>query len=1360
MTKRIKKERIASIATGSVLFILAAIFTIAIFLRIFDYGTGSLSERGAFFNLGHMLYSAYGFCSLLIPLFFIVCGAFCFDSRWSIQRALCLIVSPLPFMTLVIAEKLIRSSLSSESHAISFVKITLLSVVTILLIAVEYLVTIILSGKLKKKLGPAKSRNVTSAPVHESDDAENQDEAEKTNVISRLIDALSQRIKNLTKKDSSITAAPTDIAYEDAESTVELVRDEENQDDYDDEEPEEAFKSDDEDDDDDSFREPTISDTFFEEKTNLLVDSGDNEINEIPDEDEPQTMGQTLARPFKKLIKKAQDKYRDIMDYGEIQDKENPALNSGNASGGKTNADDETEAVDINDFFKKPAERVVLKEDDYSDLDLPPRPKVQDTIISMQPENSRTTLEYDNTNPTVIVDEKRYDQNLNQDENQDDSADSDVEANDEIFNGESENQDESEYADDEYADFNDEEDIIDMFERQNKELEDNDFLNQLKEEISNEQKKSAEREPVGAFVDSQVYEDEVPEPVKAEKPFENDSNSFLSQLRSRVSARENAKSPAQLKAEQKMEQEAKLQAEKEEAERQKKLRDEKLYAQIREELKAGSRKKEEFNFVPDLKSEVSTSNTGLNDIFAKMNQYVKTKVESDPAYKAQFETEVESEPETMVQNQPEKNEAPVQKPVAQAQTVQQTNTPKATNDENLSEIQQRHKSFIARAEALKAAKEAEQAERNARIEQEKKAAEQLEKKPQVDYVFGDSNADDSSADAGTDNLDPLAGNAFIDDDIVVEDVSDDITPQNFLDDGDDLDEQEENQDESVSADSFLIENDSVAFDEDEAEDDEGDEEEYYDEDDSDSYDDKIEFQIHGEEEGTSSIRISVNETPSQPSASEPVDYVFQNDKPQPPKPSGWKSVYNIPYDLLTAYEDNPYWIIDDETKQAAENLKNTLAEFKIDAEVTGIQKGPVVTMFEILPAPGVKLNRIVALADNIALRLAANSVRIVAPIPGKHAVGIEVPNSTRATISIRECLEADRPEWTKMGVPVVLGKDIQGNTQIIDLVKTPHLLIAGATGAGKSVCVNSMIVSMLYKRSPRDVKMILIDPKIVELKLYNDIPHLLTPVITEPKKAMQALQYCLCEMERRYALLDGMSVREISAYNKKIREKHIATEKLPYLIVIIDEFADLMATTGKQLEGVLSRLAAMSRAVGIHIVLATQRPSIDVITGLIKANIPSRIAFMVASKIDSRIILDHPGAEKLLGKGDMLYISATDPIPNRIQGTFVSDQEVENIVEAVKAWGEPEYIDDEIFIDDDDDEGSDEASLFNPDAEDPLYEKALDIVVQAGKASASYIQRRLKIGYNRAARLVEEMEERGIVGPANGSKPREIIHMP
>ena len=468
--------------------------------------------------------------------------------------------------------------------------------------------------------------------------------------------------------------------------------------------------------------------------------------------------------------------------------------------------------------------------------------------------------------------------------------------------------------------------------------------------------------------------------------------------------------------------------------------------------------------------------------------------------------------------------------------------------------------------------------------------------------------------------------------------------------------------------------------------------------------------------------------------------------------------YNVPAnELLTSYPDGEYWIIDEETVAASHQLKATLSEFKIEAEVTGIRKGPVITMFEILPAPGVKLSKIVALQDNIALRLAASSVRIVAPIPGKHAVGIEVPNKERAIVSFKELIDTEHPAFRKQAVPVVLGKDITGEAQVIDLAKTPHLLIAGSTGSGKSVCVNSLILSILFKRSPQEVRMILIDPKIVELKLYNDIPHLLTPVITEPKKAFQALQYCLCEMERRYALLDGMGVREITSYNKRIVERNIATEKLPYIVVIIDEFADLMATTGKELESTVARLAAMSRAVGIHLVLATQRPSIDVITGLIKANIPSRIAFMVASKMDSRIIIDQVGAEKLLGKGDMLYASATDPFPVRIQGTFVSDNEVENVVEFVKQYGEPDYIDDEIFVDDEEPEVG--PSLFG-EGDDPLYDQAVEIVMQAGKASASYIQRRLKIGYNRAARLVEEMEEKGLVGPANGSKPREIIHMP
>ncbi len=472
-----------------------------------------------------------------------------------------------------------------------------------------------------------------------------------------------------------------------------------------------------------------------------------------------------------------------------------------------------------------------------------------------------------------------------------------------------------------------------------------------------------------------------------------------------------------------------------------------------------------------------------------------------------------------------------------------------------------------------------------------------------------------------------------------------------------------------------------------------------------------------------------------------------------------EKAYEVPVDgILNTYPDGQYWIIDDKTRLSAEVLRSTLAEFGIEAEVTGIRKGPVITMFEILPAPGVKLSKITNLGDNIALRLAASSVRIVAPIPGKHAVGIEVPNEKRAIVSLREIVDHDAFKTAKMEIPVVLGKDIAGEVQFIDLTATPHLLIAGATGSGKSVCVNSIILSILYRRSPEEVKLLLIDPKIVELKLYNDIPHLLTPVITEPKRAFQALQYCICEMERRYSMLDKVGVRDIKSYNRRVKEKNLAQEKLPYIVVIVDEFADLMATTGKELESTLARLAAMSRAVGIHLVLATQRPSIDVITGLIKANIPSRIAFMVAGKFDSRIIIDMVGAEKLLGKGDMLFSGAADPFPVRMQGAFVSDDEVEKAVEFVRTLGAPEYIDDEIFFDEDEEDA--DPTLFDDGDGDPLFEKALEIVMQQGKASASYIQRRLKVGYNRAARLVELMEQRGIVGPAQGSKPRDLVRNP
>ena len=492
-----------------------------------------------------------------------------------------------------------------------------------------------------------------------------------------------------------------------------------------------------------------------------------------------------------------------------------------------------------------------------------------------------------------------------------------------------------------------------------------------------------------------------------------------------------------------------------------------------------------------------------------------------------------------------------------------------------------------------------------------------------------------------------------------------------------------------------------------------------------------------------------------PQGTEPRGIV--GEKPAPPRPRG-RPRYEVPSaGVLADYPDSDFSSIDDATRRGGAILEQTLKEFKIDARVTGIRKGPVITMYELLPSPGVKISSIVNLQDNIALRLAASRVRMVAPIPGKHAIGIEVPNKKRAIVSFSSMVESDEFREADSGIPVILGKDISGGNQVIDLTRTPHLLIAGATGSGKSVCVNSLIGSILYSRAPVDVKMIMVDPKIVELKLYNDIPHLLTPVITEPKRALQALQWCLCEMERRYSLLDSQGVRDMSSYNRRVHDRRLATERLPYIVVVVDEFADLMATSGKELEGIVARLAAMSRAVGIHLVLATQRPSVDVITGLIKANFPSRIAFMVAGKTDSRIIIDAMGAEKLLGRGDMLFTSAWDPFPSRMQGAFLAEEEVERMAEHVKGLGEPEYIDDEMFFDEEDD---DEFELEAPSGDDPMYEKALEIVVSTRKASASYLQRRLKIGYNRAARLVEEMERRGIVGPANGSKPRDLIHIP
>jgi S-DNA-T family DNA segregation ATPase FtsK/SpoIIIE len=403
----------------------------------------------------------------------------------------------------------------------------------------------------------------------------------------------------------------------------------------------------------------------------------------------------------------------------------------------------------------------------------------------------------------------------------------------------------------------------------------------------------------------------------------------------------------------------------------------------------------------------------------------------------------------------------------------------------------------------------------------------------------------------------------------------------------------------------------------------------------------------------SSASPSAGDTPATPLPSSP-------DAPPPAQSAGerWKD-YALPLDGILEPppppgEDNEREILDKKVV-----LESAFAEFQIRAKVTGIVKGPAATMFEVMPAKGVKISKIVQLEDNIALRLAAQSMRIIAPIPGKEAIGIEVPNKRRAIVSFRELLEHEQAVRFKesAALPVFLGKTISGDILSADLAAMPHLLIAGATGSGKSVCINSLILSLVYTRSPAQCRMIFIDPKIVELKIYNNIPHLLTPVITGPDEALESLNFCVREMERRYKLLDSVSVRSIKSYNKTQAENN--AKILPYIIVIIDEYADLMAVAGKELEELIARLAAMSRAVGIHLVLATQRPSVKVITGLIKSNVPSRIAFMTASMIDSRVIIDTPGAEKLLVKGDMLYSGAEHPFLVRAQGAFVSEEEAE-----------------------------------------------------------------------------------------------------
>lgn len=471
-----------------------------------------------------------------------------------------------------------------------------------------------------------------------------------------------------------------------------------------------------------------------------------------------------------------------------------------------------------------------------------------------------------------------------------------------------------------------------------------------------------------------------------------------------------------------------------------------------------------------------------------------------------------------------------------------------------------------------------------------------------------------------------------------------------------------------------------------------------------------------------------------------------------------------PVNLLKESEFKDEENITDELKANAQKLVNTLQSFGVQTRITEICRGPAVTRYELQPSAGVKISKITGLADDIALNLATAGVRIEAPIPNKAAVGIEVPNKTISSVGIREIVDSQEFIDAKSRLTVAMGKDIAGNITLADLGKMPHLLIAGATGSGKSVCINSIIISLLFKSSPDEVKLLMVDPKVVELGIYNGIPHLLVPVVTDPRKAAGALNWAVSEMLNRYKLFADNGVRDLKGYNELCASKDDENLKpMPQIVIIIDELADLMMAAPNEVEDAICRLAQMARAAGMHLVIATQRPSVDVITGVIKANIPSRIAFAVSSQVDSRTILDGSGAEKLLGRGDMLFYPVGMPKPTRVQGCFVSDKEVEQVVKYIKDGEKPIEYDQQIIDEIDRQavaekgEKSSNADSGGFDGADELLPDAIECVIEMGQASTSLLQRKLKLGYARAARIVDQMEERGIVSEFEGSKPRQVL---
>ena len=1193
-----KSSNKSSIFTGTILLLLAAFFTISLAILPLDFGVGGPGHNNILYIIGNMLYSVYGYCSLLIPLFLFIAGISCFATKWTSQKTMRLLTALIPFFTAVLTEKICRYILAIGVNNSTTIKIIITIVTGFMLIIIEILGAGIIAESVNQRIF---YRNGKPRPkVNDYDDSFENYEPKKAKVDD-VDDKDEASFKyNPIKKTSAFDKALSELSAnkfnsEKAEKPEEKVFD----DDLASEEVEDEVISEE----DEPLEEKDFSDDIADEKQeDKASDSGLSEnLSEIDGlEDEEKAALEEL-----KENNNTDNSYEDLVSQAdnlyEVQEKEKeeeltkdlPSLEDYEKSGEESSTTAEVKEAEETEPAN-PAS--IITQEEYAAL-INPEPETSES------ENEPDELEWPDLPPVPETLPPDY-----------------IDENDPIFDfppkEESEKVEELEESDEDFLP------EVDLTSELPAKKNDEDELSIKSDTLEKENPYSAAR-----YIDSKLH----PNPAysygitlrdsveEEEKPVEKKARPAAPKYPTKISLDENVTVPEVTPVNK--------------SEQQKPL--------ITETLAPNP----EDDVADDL----------LDD------EYVEDETLPEPDYLNMKEPSLDGTEGT------EKIED-----TALDEDFFDIDMNDQEDDEELSDDIE---PVTENPDSQK-----NQTEKND-IFNQIKSQEKVSFTASVSDVFSDMDADvrkkkgieDPSApetNAAEDEIDPNANSAK---NLTADELTDFFNAQ-----------QAENT--------------------------------------------PVTKEIEGNLPTTNRASI--------------------------------KGPYVIPSDLLTAYKDDQYWIIDDKTKEASIQLKQTLAEFNIDADIIGIKKGPVVTMFELLPAPGVKLSKIVALQDNIALSLAASSVRIVAPIPGKQAVGIEVPNKERSIVSFREIIEMNLPEYSKMAVPVVLGKDILGKAQLIDLVKTPHMLIAGATGSGKSVCVNSLILSILYKRSYKDVKLILVDPKVVELKLYNNIPHLLTPVITEPKRALQALQYCLCEMERRYALLDGLGVRDIASYNQRIKERDICTEKLPYIVVIIDEFADLMATSGKELESIVARLTAMSRAVGIHLVLATQRPSVNVITGLIKANIPSRIAFMVASRTDSNIIIDSVGAEKLLGRGDMLYASAVDPYPVRIQGTFVSDSEVENVVEYVKRFGEPEYIDEEIFVDDDDG-GSGEDDLFgNAIGEDPLYDQALEIVVQAGKASASYIQRRLKIGYNRAARLVEEMEERGIVGPANGSKPREVIHIP